>query len=536
MAKKIAYSDPSLQLLSFLGNLGGQRTTSTQTSTSSPEAIAALQQILGQQMQQITPEGMNAIINSIFQQGMRQVPKLGMQYAQAAGARTSKNSPLAYASEALQRQLTEAAASALLTAQQNAANTAARYADTTRTTSTSQKTTAPGQKLMALPFLIGQIPNIKKGLSTLGGLFEPDTGFGSVPGGSGVEGFVGNNPSAYIAPSADLVGGSGGIDPALFAGSDMMFDPGSMLTDWQPFTDVVSNANAFDFSGVEGFDLGAFFADGGLVSKKMLTKKAKGYADGGQVRGQDMLAPAANDVTLNTFITNPSDGAGGAADFGGSPTRTPDAGMGTSTDTLGEDVLSYFSAAMSNNSGYIPPIVDIGGKSYALGSSQGKLGPEGEAGADIPQIFDFIYDTANIAPADAGFTANRKYDMQSGKATGYQVNKPETSDFGMVLGGILTALGMATGNPALAFARSVGTRAAGEAVKTGFANGGEIDGPGNGVSDSIPIRVSDGEYIIPADTVEAFGVEFFDMLKDATHTPASMQRFHATGTPRAQRR
>lgn len=534
MAEKIAYSDPSLQLLSFLGNLGGQRTTTNQTSTSSPEAIAALQQILGQQMQQITPEGMNAIINSIFQQGMRQVPKLGMQYAQAAGARTSKNSPLAYASEALQRQLTEAAASALLTAQQNAANTAARYADTTRTTSTSQKTTSPGQKLMALPFLIGQIPNIKKGIASIGGLFESDTGFGSVPGGSGVAGFTGNNPSAYIAPDMDLVGGSGGIDPAMFTGSDIMFDPGAMLTDWQPLTDVASNASAFDFSGMEGFDLGAFFADGGLVSKKMLNKKAKGYADGGQVRGQDMLAPAPNDVTLNTFITNPSsDGAGGAADFGGSPTRT----AAGSVDTLGEDVLSYFSAAMSGNSGYISPnAVDIGGRNYALGSSQGKAGAQGEAGYDNPQIFDFIYDTANIAPADAGFTANRTYDMTSGKSTGYQVNKPETSDFGMILGGILTALGMATGNPALAFARSVGTRAAGEAVKSGFANGGEIDGPGTGVSDSIPIRVSDGEYIIPADTVEAFGVEFFDMLKDATHTPASMQRFHAQGTPRAQRR
>jgi hypothetical protein len=43
-------------------------------------------------------------------------------------------------------------------------------------------------------------------------------------------------------------------------------------------------------------------------------------------------------------------------------------------------------------------------------------------------------------------------------------------------------------------------------------NGGPVVGPGTGTSDSIPIRVSAGEYVIPAKVVQAKGVDFFDSL------------------------
>jgi hypothetical protein len=54
-----------------------------------------------------------------------------------------------------------------------------------------------------------------------------------------------------------------------------------------------------------------------------------------------------------------------------------------------------------------------------------------------------------------------------------------------------------------------------------FANGGMIVGPGTGRSDSIdtvnqstgePVKVSNGEYIIPSHVVEAKGKDFFDSL------------------------
>jgi hypothetical protein len=66
-----------------------------------------------------------------------------------------------------------------------------------------------------------------------------------------------------------------------------------------------------------------------------------------------------------------------------------------------------------------------------------------------------------------------------------------------------------------------------------FADGGKINGPGTGTSDSIPahntstgqpLRVADGEYIIPADVVATKGKEFFDNIVRKYHTPAAMQQ------------
>ena len=65
-----------------------------------------------------------------------------------------------------------------------------------------------------------------------------------------------------------------------------------------------------------------------------------------------------------------------------------------------------------------------------------------------------------------------------------------------------------------------------------MADGGKVQGPGTGISDSISatgpggrqIRISNGEYIIPADTVAKLGTDYFDKLIEKTHTPAAQQR------------
>jgi hypothetical protein len=60
------------------------------------------------------------------------------------------------------------------------------------------------------------------------------------------------------------------------------------------------------------------------------------------------------------------------------------------------------------------------------------------------------------------------------------------------------------------------------------ANGGLLRGPGTGTSDCIaainrqngdPIRLSNGEYIIPADVVRKKGKAFFDEMIDKHHKP-----------------
>lgn len=66
-----------------------------------------------------------------------------------------------------------------------------------------------------------------------------------------------------------------------------------------------------------------------------------------------------------------------------------------------------------------------------------------------------------------------------------------------------------------------------------MANGGPVNGPGTGTSDSVPaknvdtgqpIRLSNGEYVISADTVRAKGTKFFDDLQAKHHKHVNLGR------------
>ena len=54
-------------------------------------------------------------------------------------------------------------------------------------------------------------------------------------------------------------------------------------------------------------------------------------------------------------------------------------------------------------------------------------------------------------------------------------------------------------------------------------SGGAVHGPGTGTSDSIPALLSNGEYVLPADTVATVGRPALDALRSLTHTP--VQKF-----------
>lgn len=49
---------------------------------------------------------------------------------------------------------------------------------------------------------------------------------------------------------------------------------------------------------------------------------------------------------------------------------------------------------------------------------------------------------------------------------------------------------------------------------------GEVSGMGSGTSDSVPARVSDGEFIFPAGLVEEIGVENLQQMLDDYHSRA----------------
>jgi DNA recombination-dependent growth factor C len=44
------------------------------------------------------------------------------------------------------------------------------------------------------------------------------------------------------------------------------------------------------------------------------------------------------------------------------------------------------------------------------------------------------------------------------------------------------------------------------------------------VDDKIPAMLSNGEYVLPADTVKKIGKEKLDKVVKETHTPAEIQR------------
>jgi endo-1,4-beta-mannosidase len=49
-----------------------------------------------------------------------------------------------------------------------------------------------------------------------------------------------------------------------------------------------------------------------------------------------------------------------------------------------------------------------------------------------------------------------------------------------------------------------------------YAGSGPVEGPGSGVSDSIPARLSDGEFVFTAKAVEEIGEDaLMSMMKDA---------------------
>jgi hypothetical protein len=53
---------------------------------------------------------------------------------------------------------------------------------------------------------------------------------------------------------------------------------------------------------------------------------------------------------------------------------------------------------------------------------------------------------------------------------------------------------------------------------------GPVSGPGGPIDDKIPAMLSDGEYVLPADTVQKVGVGTLDRLVKNTHVPAAVQR------------
>ena len=68
-------------------------------------------------------------------------------------------------------------------------------------------------------------------------------------------------------------------------------------------------------------------------------------------------------------------------------------------------------------------------------------------------------------------------------------------------------------------------------VASEFAGSGPVEGPGSGVSDSIPARLSDGEFVFTAKATEEIGAdELMRMMKDAEAQADERQKMAIGGS------
>jgi len=66
-------------------------------------------------------------------------------------------------------------------------------------------------------------------------------------------------------------------------------------------------------------------------------------------------------------------------------------------------------------------------------------------------------------------------------------------------------------------------------VASEFAGSGPVNGPGSGVSDSIPARLSDGEFVVSAKATDEIGADSLDALMSEAETIADKREAVATG-------
>ena len=126
-----------------------------------------------------------------------------------------------------------------------------------------------------------------------------------------------------------------------------------------------------------------------------------------------------------------------------------------------------------------------------------------------------LYGGATNAYGTAGNIYGQEF---SGRMQGYQAQQQANS-------ALWSGLGSAAGTAAGMYFGGKFGKADGGHIKRGVHVGaGDVSGPGGPVDDQIPAMLSDGEYVLPADTVQKIGRKKLDKLVKDTHTPAAVQR------------
>lgn len=238
------------------------------------------------------------------------------------------------------------------------------------------------------------------------------------------------------------------------------------------------------------------------------------------------LTAAGNAITpglgsLAGFAMNPSLASGVNALSGLNPaTAIANIGLSlTGNATLGEIVQNIADKANPNNP--MSPTQTQAAADFAAGLSGGAVSPSTNLQGSGLTAQTGLYGDAAAAPAPTPAPVAPPALPPAPVITAVADKGDPFAGFTGVLGSGITASDKG--------GDAVGGLAGGDPPTPGdpgvpFADGGKIKGPGTGISDSIKINASKGEYVMSKDVVDTLGVHFFDALQAAFHTPAAVQK------------
>lgn len=231
-----------------------------------------------------------------------------------------------------------------------------------------------------------------------------------------------------------------------------------------------------------------------------------------QAIGTIPMGTTATNQNAPAFDINlqPTYAQGGMVGVGGMPDMT---GMGAMPPATGVGVQP----GMSPNKRMTPEIMEMNIQEF-LRNNQQEV-------AEFKQVVQYLISTGELSQQELNMVEQlattalqnpdmypyiRNYAIQQGLAEEKDLS-PEY-DEGLIYVLILVARALKSGQPA-AEPEPRNFAMGGEVTPyTDGSDGGAVRGPGTGTSDSVPIRVSSGEYVIPAHIVKMKGKEFFDSM------------------------
>lgn len=193
------------------------------------------------------------------------------------------------------------------------------------------------------------------------------------------------------------------------------------------------------------------------------------------------------------------------------------AGAQNNARTMATDkgtALMYDAAGLGRN------LATNASTAYGVGLSAGQGGRQSAAapGAIMGQGFQGAVNANNSAIGGYGTAGNIYGQEFNARMQGYNAQQQAQAD---MWGGVGKFAGLAFGK----YFADGGEVPRGLRLADGAHVGaGPVRGPGGPVDDKIPAMLSNGEYVLPADTVQKIGKAKLDKLVKETHTPAAVQR------------